>query len=91
LVQEFSAQDDLEKQLGLPPSTVNNHSLEDSQIGFIRFVALGLFQSVSEVIKELSFAVDQLTSNLERWEALKWQKQEEENRMMIRGNERRRR
>ncbi|KAG1006254.1 hypothetical protein G6F27_008478 [Rhizopus arrhizus] len=85
LVQEFSAQDDLEKQLGLPPSTVNNHSLEDSQIGFIRFVALGLFQSVSEVIQELSFAVDQLTSNLERWEALKWQKQEEENRMMMRG------
>ncbi|ORZ07574.1 hypothetical protein BCR42DRAFT_150286 [Absidia repens] len=71
LVEEFACQGDLEKELGMPVSPLNDREklvLEDSQIGFIQFVAMGLFQHVREVMQEMSFAVDQLESNLRRWE-----------------------
>ncbi|CAO3665284.1 unnamed protein product [Rhizopus stolonifer] len=74
LVQEFTTQGDLERELGLPVLPMNDSGkiiLEDSQIGFIKFVALDLFQSVCQVMSELSFAVDQLKINLERWEEIK--------------------
>lgn len=47
------SQGDLERAMGLPSLPMNDRDkivLEDSQIGFIRFVALGLFQSVSKVL-----------------------------------------
>ncbi|CAO3595350.1 unnamed protein product [Absidia cylindrospora] len=71
LVEEFACQGDLEKELGMPVSPLNDREklvLEDSQIGFIQFVAMGLFKHVREVMQEMSFAVDQLESNLRRWE-----------------------
>ncbi|KAI8082829.1 uncharacterized protein BX664DRAFT_339159 [Halteromyces radiatus] len=71
LVEEFACQGDLEKELGMPVSLLNDREkliLEESQIGFIRFVAMGLFQRVREVMQEMTFAVDQLESNLQRWE-----------------------
>ncbi|KAI8336114.1 hypothetical protein BC941DRAFT_56473 [Chlamydoabsidia padenii] len=74
LVEEFACQGDLEKELGMPVSPLNDRQkliLEDSQIGFIRFVAMGLFQHVRQVMQEMSFAVDQLESNLQRWESHK--------------------
>ncbi|KAI8340806.1 hypothetical protein BC941DRAFT_418224 [Chlamydoabsidia padenii] len=74
LVEEFACQGDLEKELGMPVSPFNDRDklvLEDSQIGFIRFVAMGLFQQVREVMQEMTFAVDQLESNLQRWEIRK--------------------
>lgn len=74
LVQEFVCQGDLEKQLGLPVLPMNDRSkvvLEDSQIGFIKFVALDLFQTVSHVLNEISFAVEQMQKNLKRWESRK--------------------
>ncbi|KAI9257651.1 hypothetical protein BY458DRAFT_558087 [Sporodiniella umbellata] len=74
LVQEFSRQGDLEKELGLPVLPMNDRSkivLEDSQIGFIQYVALDLFQSVCQVLPSLMFTVDQLKTNLERWQEIK--------------------
>ncbi|KAG1444680.1 hypothetical protein G6F56_010196 [Rhizopus delemar] len=74
LVQEFTTQGDLERELGLPVLPMNDSGkiiLEDFQIGFIKFVALDLFQIVCQVMGEISFAVDQLKINLERWEEIK--------------------
>ncbi|CAO3599624.1 unnamed protein product [Absidia cylindrospora] len=74
LVEEFACQGDLEKELGIPVSPFNDRDkliLEDSQIGFIRFVAMDLFKHVREVMQEMSFAVDQMESNLQRWESRK--------------------
>jgi hypothetical protein len=42
--------------------------MEDFQIGFIKFVALNLFQSVREMLSGISFAVDQMQANLKQWE-----------------------
>lgn len=77
LVKEFIFQGDLEKELGLPVSPMNDRSkinLEDSQISFIQFVALDLFQNVQKVIHEIEFAVDQMQFNLKQWQARKQQK-----------------
>ncbi|KAI8377478.1 uncharacterized protein BYT42DRAFT_345856 [Radiomyces spectabilis] len=74
LVQEFLSQGDLEKELGMPVLPMNDRDkvvLEESQIGFIRFVALDLFQSIRDVIPPISFAVDYMQDNLKRWENLK--------------------
>ncbi|KAI8980826.1 hypothetical protein BDB01DRAFT_795735 [Pilobolus umbonatus] len=73
LVEEFVSQGDLEKGLGMPVSPMNDREkvcLEDTQIGFIRYVALGLFQNVREIV-DISFAVDQMQANLKRWESRK--------------------
>lgn len=74
LVKEFITQGDLEKELGMPVLPMNDRTkvvLEDSQIGFIQFVALDLFQNVSGVLHEISFAVEQMQLNLKRWESKK--------------------
>lgn len=74
LIQEFVCQGDLEKELGMPVLPMNDRNqvvLEDSQIGFIQFVALDLFQNVREILKEISFAVDQMQANLKQWETRK--------------------
>ncbi|KAI8373605.1 hypothetical protein EDC96DRAFT_498924 [Choanephora cucurbitarum] len=71
LVEEFASQGDLERELGMPVLPMNDRNqivLEDSQIGFIRFVALGLFESVSDYMQELSFPVDYIKQNLSIWE-----------------------
>ncbi|KAI8098198.1 uncharacterized protein B0P05DRAFT_520878 [Gilbertella persicaria] len=74
LVEELVCQGDLEKELGMPVLPMNDRDkviLEDSQIGFIRFVALDLFQNVREIFVDLSFAVDQIQANLKQWETRK--------------------
>lgn len=74
LVEEFVCQGDLEKKLGMPVLPMNDRDkviLEDSQIGFIRFVALDLFQNVREILCDISFAVDQMQANLKQWETRK--------------------
>lgn len=74
LVEEFVCQGDLEKELGMPVLPMNDRDqviLEDSQIGFIRFVALDLFQNVREILCDISFAVDQMQANLKQWETRK--------------------
>lgn len=62
LIEEFASQGDLERELGMPVLPMNDRSkiiLEDSQIGFIKFVALNLFQSISNYMqgKVLSIAI----------------------------------
>ncbi|ORX62559.1 HD-domain/PDEase-like protein [Hesseltinella vesiculosa] len=74
LVEEFACQGDLEKAMGMPVSPVNDRDkvvLEDSQIGFIRFVAMGLFQQVRETMPDMGFAVDQMDSNISQWQVYK--------------------
>ncbi|KAI8876233.1 HD-domain/PDEase-like protein [Backusella circina FSU 941] len=69
LVEEFTTQGELEKKLALP--VLNDRDtliMEDFQIGFIKFVALNLFQSVREMLSDISFAVDQMQANLKQWE-----------------------
>ncbi|KAI9323244.1 hypothetical protein BX666DRAFT_1884687 [Dichotomocladium elegans] len=75
LAQEFACQGDLERQLGMPVQPMNDRDkivLEDMQIGFIRFVAMSLFESVSNVTQEMSFTVESMEQNLKQWEARKW-------------------
>lgn len=74
LVKEFTSQGDLEKELGMSVLPMNDRDkvvLEDTQIDFIRFVALDLFQNVRQVLVEISFAVEQMQSNLKQWESRK--------------------
>ncbi|KAL0096158.1 hypothetical protein J3Q64DRAFT_1706515 [Phycomyces blakesleeanus] len=74
LVEEFACQGDLERELGMPVLPLNDRDkivLEDSQIGFIRYVTLDLFSSVADVMQEISFAVDHMQRNLKRWEIRK--------------------
>ncbi|KAI8379342.1 uncharacterized protein BYT42DRAFT_568478 [Radiomyces spectabilis] len=71
LCEEFACQGDLERELGLPVLPTNDRNkvvLEDSQIGFIRFVAVNLFESVREVMTDMNFALEYMQSNLKRWE-----------------------
>lgn len=79
-MDEFAAQGNLEKEFGIAASPASDDSiaLEDSQINFIQFVALDLFKSLSMVTKEISFAVDQLNSNLSHWESLKQKSEQTE-------------
>lgn len=72
LVKEFTSQGDLEKELGMSVLPMNDRDkvvLEDTQIDFIRFVALDLFQNVRQVLVGISFAVEQMQSNLNQWES----------------------
>ncbi|GAB5590831.1 hypothetical protein Unana1_05731 [Umbelopsis nana] len=77
LVDEFSSQGDLERELGLPVMPINDRgklSQEDVQIGFIKHVALPLFEVVDSIIPEFSFTVDAIKANLEQWEQRKVQR-----------------
>ncbi|KAG0179237.1 3',5'-cyclic-nucleotide phosphodiesterase [Apophysomyces sp. BC1021] len=74
LLEEFVNQGDLERDLGMMVNPMNDREkivMEDSQIGFIRFVALDLFQSVESILPELTFAVCQIEENLRQWELRK--------------------
>ncbi|KAG0748603.1 hypothetical protein G6F57_004231 [Rhizopus arrhizus] len=74
LVEEFACQGDLERELGLPVLPMNDRSkivLEDSQIGFIKFIALGLFESIHGYMQDLSFPVEHIKKNLSVWEERK--------------------
>ncbi|KAG2185044.1 hypothetical protein INT43_000957 [Umbelopsis isabellina] len=74
LVDEFSNQGDLERELGLPVLPVNDRGkigLEDFQLGFIRHVAINLFQAVANVIPEMSYCLDYMQQNVKVWEARK--------------------
>ncbi|KAI8980443.1 hypothetical protein BDB01DRAFT_851730 [Pilobolus umbonatus] len=74
LIDEFTAQGDLERELGMDVQPMNDRNkieLEEFQIGFIQFVVSGLFKSISEYMQELSFTVDQIEMNLSIWQERK--------------------
>ncbi|KAI7863484.1 hypothetical protein BDF14DRAFT_1733954 [Spinellus fusiger] len=71
LTEEFACQGDLERELSMPVLPFNDREkiiLEDSQIGFIQYVAMDLFSSVAGVMHEITFAVKQMQQNLKQWQ-----------------------
>ncbi|CAO3611362.1 unnamed protein product [Cunninghamella blakesleeana] len=71
LVEEFASQGDLERELGMPVQATNDRNkivTEDCQIGFIKFVAMDLFTTVSDLLPELQFTTHHLRQNLQLWE-----------------------
>lgn len=53
--------------LAVPPKPGSMLALAKSQCGFMTLFAIPLFKSLTEVVPELSFSVDQLQSNIEKW------------------------
>jgi CheY-like chemotaxis protein len=71
LMREFSRQSELEKKMGMPVSMPIEDSpvaQAKSQIDFISALAMPLFAAVAQVIPQLYFTVDQLTTNKAIWE-----------------------
>lgn len=73
LIDEFSRQASMESQLGIPsalamkPQPGSMLALAKSQCGFMKLFAIPLFESLAEIVPELSISVDQLQSNIEKW------------------------
>ena len=71
LMEEFYAQGDLERELGLPVTPImDRHSCSVArvQIGFIDVVARPLFVAVCELVGEgLEFVLEQMDANRESW------------------------
>lgn len=54
---------------GGPPELGNITKLANSQIGFMNFFGLPLFEGVADVLPDLQYAVDEITINKAVWEA----------------------
>ncbi|RPB27742.1 HD-domain/PDEase-like protein [Terfezia boudieri ATCC MYA-4762] len=73
LIEEFSRQASMEKDLGIPSSLVaapmmgNILALAKSQTGFMDLFAIPLFKSCAEVMPALRFTVEELTLNIQKW------------------------
>ncbi|KAL1915937.1 uncharacterized protein VTP21DRAFT_6325 [Calcarisporiella thermophila] len=81
LIEEFTCQGDLEKELHLPVLYMNDRdkvTAADSQIGFISNLALPLFEVVANLIPEMGYCVDYLFSNKKAWEDRKYLSQDKE-------------
>ncbi|PFH38794.1 hypothetical protein BESB_011360 [Besnoitia besnoiti] len=72
VTQEFNAQVDLEKRLGLPVSVFMDARTElqrtQSQIGFLSFVVLDQFRALADLLPAVSELVAQGERNLEMWQ-----------------------
>lgn len=71
VMQEFFAQGDLEKHLGIPISLLcdrENSNILESQVGFIKYVVLPLFELWAELMPEFKETLTYLNQNLEFWE-----------------------
>ncbi|ORY97499.1 hypothetical protein BCR43DRAFT_489881 [Syncephalastrum racemosum] len=74
LREEFFKQGDLERELGMPVFPINERGkipLEDFQLGFIKNVALELFELLGSIIPEMQFCVSMMNENIRRWEEIK--------------------
>lgn len=76
ILQEFWAQGDKEKSLGIAVSPLcdrekKHESLAAGQNGFIMFVVLPLFREVSKMMPEASEAIQRLESNAKYWQKMK--------------------
>lgn len=73
LIEEFSRQASMEKDLGIPtslgvaPMMGNILALAKSQAGFMDLFAIPLFKSCAEIMPALRFTVEELTRNLQKW------------------------
>jgi len=67
VVNEFYAQGDKEKDLGLPCSCDRNKvTIYQSQLGFINYIELPYFSLFAELFKKLKFYYDTLNSNKDK-------------------------
>ena len=74
VVSEFFRQSDKEKELGLKVSMNCDRltvSKAQSQIGFMNFIVLPFFNSLTEIFPELMFLSDNVKSNVEEYTKIK--------------------
>ena len=72
LFEEFFNQGDLEKSQNLPVSFLCDRTtthISKSQPGFLNFIVIPLFQTISEIMPELKELEDNVRKNLKHWEA----------------------
>eukprot|EP00927_Polykrikos_kofoidii_P032174 TRINITY_DN27486_c0_g1_i1.p1 TRINITY_DN27486_c0_g1~~TRINITY_DN27486_c0_g1_i1.p1 ORF type:complete len:2024 (-),score=310.73 TRINITY_DN27486_c0_g1_i1:149-6220(-) len=70
VIEEFFAQGDLEKQLGLPVSPLNDREKTNfpfSQVGFIEFFVAPLAFATVRILAPLDELVERLLANARRW------------------------
>lgn len=70
LAEEFFIQGDLERELGIPSVAINERGkvgLADFQLSFMRNVALGLYQTVGELLPSLKFCAESINRNIDIW------------------------
>jgi len=71
IMQEFFAQGDREKKIGIPISPLcdrENSNVAQGQVGFIKFVVLPLYDLWAKLMPEFTCAVTYLKKNLAFWE-----------------------
>jgi len=74
LIDEFSRQADMEKDLEIPsalfaaPAT-EIIALAKSQIGFINIFAIPLFSGVADIMPQMQYCVKELQINVEAWKS----------------------
>jgi hypothetical protein len=73
LLQEFWAQGDEERSIGVPISALCDRepgmvSVPKGQLGFVTYVIQPFFKKIAEPISETKEALDQLASNVEYWQ-----------------------
>ncbi|KAG2191913.1 hypothetical protein INT46_006795 [Mucor plumbeus] len=76
LAEEFFMQGDLERELEIPSIAINERgkvTLADFQLSFMENIALGLYQTVSELLPPLDFCVKNISDNIEVWTSIKQQ------------------
>lgn len=69
-------QGDLERELEIPSIAINERgkvTLADFQLSFMENIALGLYQTVSELLPPLDFCVKNISDNIEVWTSIKQQ------------------
>ena len=74
VMEEFWNQGDKEKKLGLPISNLCDRetvSFCQGQFGFIKFVVLPYYESISFIFEDLKFMSDNASSNLKEIQKLK--------------------
>merc|ERR1719161_2824832 len=73
VLEEFFAQGDQEKALGIPVQMLNDRekvNKPNSQIGFIEFIVVPLFTAEVKLFPTLYELSDNLASNCQRWEEI---------------------
>jgi len=76
LTDEFSRQASLESDLKIPsslavtPTKGSALALARSQIGFMNLFAAPLFQSVADIMPEMSFGINEIKANLDIWKVV---------------------
>ncbi|GAN08405.1 hypothetical protein MAM1_0203d07916 [Mucor ambiguus] len=76
LAEEFFIQGDLERELRIPSVAINERgkvTLADFQLSFMRNVALGLYQTVGELLPPLKFCAENITRNIDIWTSIQQQ------------------